>query len=1125
MVPETVLPIPEHGEETIQAYLNKHLPIEDNDSQRLQDELVAIWNKLAKDQPERYPIFLHLLRELRPAIRGAARWLQWWDTLVLPVLKHMGEERSLASECRKLLLEIIAFEPDDGDSARIEATRQTSIAISEKIIEIWLKQSAIANAENDSTAQWMADQIKIALLAFGQKKPQELLEIVNKYFVNREHRNQMAALLVTFFKQGPPHLHLMLQTPLFDNLLRCLQIDTSTTVIAQAMTALTMFLPHIPVTSGKHLPALFNIYTRMLFWERGRTLSPRLRHGSDDGSDSPDPTIQTACKVPWEKLSYSFSSTDSSMPDLLHYFTFLYGLYPINFMSYIRKPSRYLRHANFAGADDIDVEPSEIRLRSDKYRELHLLHPNFFTHTIESEITDAQRWMNHAASDVVTFCMTLNVPQELAYSIGFTEQPPSTLPVVEETPREMRSGGLLTHSSSRETFHTHRSSRADDVQSAMSSRHHSIVSPGPPTDGTVELSALARLSSRNASVSSEVPSAHLSTPQESSRPESSATNHSAQPPQPDAMPSLQEMLASNSQHTSRSNLRHSLRNDLPTTLSTLANNDALVDSNRGERNVDMYLQFLQQPTAPRSPSLHPSNPEISSAISSLQREIVLLKNDLSFERYLKQQHLSHIGKLRRQQVREATIEAETQAFVNNNKTLKKSLEDKEREVLQVKKDMDRSRALSRKWEEGLSTKLRVVKEEQKLWRVEKQRLKTRLEESKTKNDGLKKLVIESEEREVESERRLEGIKIELEQLHVANADVQRLKQRLRKYMTQERDIERMVGQGDVAASKIKMLELALVVRDNELEELKLANTREIEQLKSDLERVEGRARKEASKKVQGMVDAAVAANQGRLNNLQKQYYALKRRFADVQAENLQLRGKTDDLEFKVSIQRVHPGSSYDNHIGMNPLSPYTKANQRTMSAGADDLSVASPTPSADDVGSHITPSNSTENGKGSGRDTSLDSTVPRMRYRAPSPSFQAHVGYVGQPIGGSLFGTTRDATIVAPMRPVTTHRATERPMASRGLTNPHIGGLAPIHRSSSGMSAPGMLEAATADVAARSEGPPIADAAAAGVGRGRGEGTPSEAGSGKDGRRSPRRRNESKSALYGRGRTIFEHLF
>jgi solute carrier family 25 protein 16 len=175
------------------------------------------------------------------------------------------------------------------------------------------------------------------------------------------------------------------------------------------MTALVMFLPHIPITTSKHLPALFNIYSRMLFWDRERRATDILPRDDDDEKSEEEPPPEQDRS--WVKLTYLLESEDEKVPELLHYFTFLYGLYPINFMSYIRKPQRYLRHADFGAAEDLDIEPTEIRERSEPFRRVHLLHPNFFMLTLEIELTDNNRWQKSEAADVVAECMAL-------YSLG-----------------------------------------------------------------------------------------------------------------------------------------------------------------------------------------------------------------------------------------------------------------------------------------------------------------------------------------------------------------------------------------------------------------------------------------------------------------------------------------------------------------------------------------------------------------------------------------------------------------------------------------------------------------------------------------------------------------------------------
>lgn len=698
--------------------------------------------------------------------------------------------------------------------------------------------------------------------------------------MKREHRGQVLSLLSEFIRHGPPHLHLLLQTPLFDNLLRCLQIDTSTTVVALAMTALTMVLPHIPVSTGKHLPSLFNIYTRMLFWERERALSPRLRLDSAEQNDNSESSEKgKEEKAPWEKLSYSFQSDDETLPELLHYFTFLYGLYPINFMSYIRKPSRYLRHANFPGADDIDVEPNEIRKRSEPFRELHLLHPNFFSLTIESELTDAHRWMNSAASDVVTFCMSLCVP---VYH-GSNGAPPmtrfSSLPN-RDSNQDIPAQTLLTQTDSEEALIAQRLSH----ETPSSGWRHTLSTDGPP-----ELSALARLSSKtNPSVSSDV---QMPTNQiQDIRSDSPGVSNQR------GMSPLHDIL--NSQQSLHRGLHQSLPNESSTTLSSIGGN---TDSSA---NVDTYLQSLAQ-LPPRSPSLRPSLGDTTN-MAFLRREIMLLRNDLNFERYLKQQHLSHIGQLRRMQVREATVEAETQNLINANKILKGKLEEAKNLTTQTKKESDKSRAQSKKWEQDLAAKLRAMKDEQKKWIIEGELLRRDLQESKENSEELKQLVIKSEAREMESSQKLQAIKIELDDLAKLRSDVDRLTEHLREYQNQESEMEDLKAREDIANTKIELLNMQLSAREEELLKTKRANAAEIEDLKVHMKEVAQNAHSTATQSFKMMLDSALAASKLRLTEVHKAHTHLLRRYTSLQEDYLRLQeqhstpgpllGDSDEIE-------------------------------------------------------------------------------------------------------------------------------------------------------------------------------------------------------------------------------------
>lgn len=668
----------------------------------------------------------------------------------------------------------------------------------------------------------------------------------------------------------------------------------------------------------------------MLFWDEQRNPSSPRKAFSDDGQDwDIDLPADRPATPLWEKLGFSGDATDETLPDILHYFTFLYGLYPMNFMAYIRKPTKWLKERSLvAGPYFIEMEKHEVQKRSVTYSAQHLLHPHFLSHTIETEITDAERWRQHAASDVATFCMTLIQPLAVDPAAPttptFSQAPSHEFSRTFDLKRSER--GLLTRSSSHETFHTHRSHDGSGAgitsnpTSGLNSRHMSqVLSP----DGTGEFSQLARLSSRaSASASSNADVVSPGTVIDP-RPDMAGAGTT------EAVASLESMLAS--QHTARSNLRHSIRNDSSTTLSSLADT-----SHHANANVDTYLNSLppqnlalqsamQSQPVPRSPSLRPTTEITSATVEKLQREVNLLKNELNFEKYLKQQHFAHIGKLRRQQIREAQADAELQSLLNENKKLKVvSMRDKE-DMQKIKKEADLSRQQSRKWEADVTAKLRNMKEEQRRWEKEKEGMKTELENLRYDTEGMKALIIKAEEREHQIARRLAGAEIQLESVVRLEAERDKLKQRLRRFLQGEKGEEEREAERERQESRIGMLQMQVEVKAKTVREVREAATAEIEELKFQLLSAKQEGRKKVTSKVQFMIDSALEASRRRLEDAQRLQARLRDRITRLEEENLALKEQEsrDKHAAMRTLSSESRGPQAIKSINSNPLVPYT----------------------------------------------------------------------------------------------------------------------------------------------------------------------------------------------------------
>ncbi|KAK3629695.1 hypothetical protein LTR56_017901 [Elasticomyces elasticus] len=99
-------------------------------------------------------------------------------------------------------------------------------------------------------------------------------------------------------------------------------------------------------------------------WEKFSPLSSEAQRNlvTDDKvsvgpkTDHGDVSIDPA----WEKVRPKEGMVESATPELMTYFTYLHGLYPLNFTRYIHKPHRFLKDGEFPGAKDFDLEQAVI---------------------------------------------------------------------------------------------------------------------------------------------------------------------------------------------------------------------------------------------------------------------------------------------------------------------------------------------------------------------------------------------------------------------------------------------------------------------------------------------------------------------------------------------------------------------------------------------------------------------------------------------------------------------------------------------------------------------------------------------------------------------------------------------
>ncbi|KAH7395234.1 Hamartin protein-domain-containing protein [Phaeosphaeria sp. MPI-PUGE-AT-0046c] len=738
--PTLTCPLPDELQTTIENFLERYDNIDDHDSQRFHEDLHTLYQRHVAPSPDKNGPFLEVLRMVRPALTGEVRLTVWWNLALKPTINGVGHKRQEIEDAREIMLTILVYNAEtdkDGEQARL------SKLFTKRILDAYLARTNVPLSAEDTISpenELLAQQLESVLVTFGRKMPK----------VRNTHVRGPLNLLSAFVRLQPPHLHLVLETPLIQHLEKCLLIDASSTVIELALVVLIMFLPHIcaSLTSDHHLSKMFLIYSRVLCWDRlGGAEEPSAdEDANDEDEDSDEETDrQEAEPEPaWEPVQQSLEYPDSSPPTLMHYFTFLYGLFPLNFMSFVRKPRKYLKSLNFPGARDFDLDQDLLQSRTEPYRRVHLLHPNMFSTTVEDELHE-NRWLKSDPADVVTECMDLCV--------------------------------------------------------ATSS---TLEDPGPP------------------------PSAAL-------------------PALP--VPPVPEVPA-----------QFSL--DDEGTTPSLDNFVQSVTSSNSPSNIDFRGQTM----------------------ASLQREIMLLRNDLNFERYLKLQHLAHIGQLQRKHIKEATADAETQNLINTNKTLKARLAKANELYAQLKKETLTSRNQSKKWETDLSARVRTYRESEKTWHSEEDSLRYELQRTQSDYDHLKQIVEKAEAEQVKAQQRTRALEYELEDYSNLQRDLEAAQEKIMTLEDQRKELHALMQERNDLRNDLEMSNMRLSSRELERERSIKAYERRILELETRLQMAEKNTGRpgQLPSSVQQMLDSALAASHAKLQQLKKTHYHLLEQHTELQ---------------------------------------------------------------------------------------------------------------------------------------------------------------------------------------------------------------------------------------------------
>uniref|UniRef100_A0A8C7DF23 TSC complex subunit 1b n=1 Tax=Oncorhynchus kisutch TaxID=8019 RepID=A0A8C7DF23_ONCKI len=248
--------------------------------------------------------------------------------------------------------------------------------------------SMLLNGLVDYFLETNSAQAMHILSSVREPHDKHLLDKMNECMTKQACRLPTLTLLGHVVRKQPSWIHKIARYPLLLSLLKCLKTDSDVVVLITGVLVLITLLPMIPQAGKQHLYEYFDIFGRLASWN---------------------------LKNPGHVSEVYLIHLHASVYSLFHR---LYGMYPCNFVSYLR--SHYSMKENMDTFEEV-VKPMLEHVR---------IHPELVTGTKDHEL-DPTRWKRFEIHDIVIECAKVSLdPKEASCEEGYATIVSQTVPLL-----------------------------------------------------------------------------------------------------------------------------------------------------------------------------------------------------------------------------------------------------------------------------------------------------------------------------------------------------------------------------------------------------------------------------------------------------------------------------------------------------------------------------------------------------------------------------------------------------------------------------------------------------------------------------------------------------------------------
>ncbi|KAF7984045.1 hypothetical protein HWV62_17573 [Athelia sp. TMB] len=840
-------------------------PGQDSLLNALDDELQGIHHDLVgHDSLEEIQVFLRVLYHLRPILSSTSIIGTWFDLVLRPALREPKLPTEAVNNAKELI--ICALE-GSVNSEKVSEFRRRLLdlylldAMNEGSGADVLEWAELDQEQRDKKTLWKGN-LEDLLVKYGLQRPTDLLTGVAICFATPSSRLQLFMFLNVYTSQRSFQAlsSALAAHPVMALLLRSLLLDNSSTVCTTGLTVvvklLSIFAVHASTELKALLPQLYAVLLRMINWKERPLSDLHSTTSAADLEEIPaeaeivlDQEIQNEralhirSDLGWERLELTFDSTASSAPSPRALFTILYYLFPRTTLRFLREPTVCLAEQRFETPYTISWEEAldneKIRSQSESLTRTHLLHPLIIWRDTSSELSQPDFWAVYGVSQVASESMMLDLRHA---AFAMRARHPELAPD---------------------------SKQDDELQSLLVPENDVPLVDPPSLFSSTEDLSLNALTPHPQPVELREPAG---------RPRIS----------------LQYMLSASVALKSNMDIEiiqpsHSWPTGLFPTAASSPSRKSISLPPESESS-----SLLQADTPSHIENAqHPSH--VVQAISGLQREVLLLRNELNFELWLSRENVKHIGRLFQDRILSKNAENERQGLFNKLRKYRAQVTELERELKEHKEQAFSAKNKYADWNTELQSKLREFRKEKKTWITEAASLRSAEKEAKDQFVAQGKLLSEAAKEVFDLKTQKKETQHKIDRLRDYE---QQIEQHIKMQRLWDDDFQKFNARGeelDLMKSKYRQMEMRLETYEKihaEMDDSARVYRRQIQALEARL--AVANKKNGASRHMPAEEIAAFVAEKAALTNSNTQ----------LRDENIDLREEIEEMTAMVEMLKA-----------------------------------------------------------------------------------------------------------------------------------------------------------------------------------------------------------------------------